>query len=37
MSKENDGYVEDLVFPSERIGYAIGEGSMILKYIKNDF
>lgn len=41
MSIENDGFVVDLVFPSQNTGYAIGYDSgvepKIWKYVKGDF
>ena len=34
MTKETDAWVQKLVFPSENVGYAIGTGNVVLKYVK---
>jgi photosystem II stability/assembly factor-like uncharacterized protein len=34
MTKETDTWIKTLVFPSENVGYALGLGGVILKYVK---
>jgi photosystem II stability/assembly factor-like uncharacterized protein len=34
MTKETDTWVQKMVFPSENVGYAIGTGNVVLKYVK---